>query len=164
MSDLILVVLSTLVSVMSGFSIIRLIEWSLPKLPDTRFTKFLENAGLIKKVASSTFQERIEKSMKSLRMASFEVDSVISEASQLADEREKRVTELQNHLDSLFAKETELKNRIATLEKIPVQVIQEFENVLKRDGKRNAIRDYVLFGCGVIFSIPVTIVLKKLGF
>ncbi len=56
--------------------------------------------------------------------------------------------------------ENTLKNKIQTLEKVPIEAIQYFEDALKRGDKRSAYRDYILFGLGVLVSVTITILLN----
>jgi hypothetical protein len=57
-----------------------------------------------------------------------------------------------------------IKQKIATLEKVPIEVMKHFEEALKKGDKRSAYRDYILFGAGVIVSTVISTILKLIGY
>lgn len=110
------------------------------------------------------YAERINRTLESLKKASDEMTSATHEFNDIMNEKQATISLLENKLTELSGKENELKTKIETLQQVPIEALSYFEGVLNRDGKRSAYRDYILFGAGVIVSIIVTIVLKKLGY
>jgi len=95
--------------------------------------------------------------------ASKEVDAVLSELSQVARDREKAVQKIEADLQSLQNREKELQKRIETLQNVPLPVAEYFAQLTVSGEKRNAKRDYVLFGAGVVVSTIIAILLKIFG-
>jgi hypothetical protein len=57
-----------------------------------------------------------------------------------------------------------IKQKIATLEKVPIEAMKHFEEALNKGDKRSAYRDYILFGEGVIVSTVISTILKLIGY
>jgi hypothetical protein len=95
--------------------------------------------------------------------ASEEVDRVLTEISAVATNREDTIKKLELNLSSLEKKETDLKQKIKTLEKLPIPVAEHFTKLMESGEKRSARRDYLLFGAGVAVSTMIAIVLKISG-
>jgi hypothetical protein len=110
------------------------------------------------------YSTRITTSLENLKKASLEIDKVMNEFAIISTERQQTISSMELKLKELTEKEIALKSKIHTLEKIPLEAIQHFENALNKGDKRSAYRDYTLFGLGVIVSVVVTIVLKLVGF
>lgn len=111
-----------------------------------------------------TFSETISRLLGTLTASSKEMNSVFLEIEKAIAERTEAVARLEESLAELAHREQEAKERVATLEKTPVEVAQYFEEIIKKGDKRSARRDYFLFGLGVILSVVVGIVLWLLGF
>ena len=109
---------------------------------------------------SKTHSERLSELTSSLTSASAEVDSVLRELSTVAKEKEVSVKQLEAGLSALQEKEQELKDKISALEKTPLPVAEHFAKLIKSGEKRSAIRDYVLFGAGVVVTTVVTIIIQ----
>jgi hypothetical protein len=111
-----------------------------------------------------TYSERILRLNEILAKSSKEVDEVIKEMARISQERAISVTKLEQQLEELTQREQEANARIQTLEKVPVEAIQYFEQVLQKGDRRSAWRDHVLFGLGVIVSTVIAIALRFVGF
>lgn len=109
------------------------------------------------------YSERLAKLTSSLTKASQEVDRVILELAQVAKGREDAVSKLENDLASLEKREKEIKQRIETLEKVPLPVADHFAKLIESGDKRSAKRDYLLFGAGVVLSTIIAVILKLAG-
>jgi hypothetical protein len=107
-----------------------------------------------------SYSERLSGLTASLKKASLEVDSVISEMALVARHRETAVRKLETDVEGLESREKEMKGRIEALEKTPLPVAQHFAKLLESREKRNARRDYVLFGAGVVSTTVITIIIQ----
>jgi hypothetical protein len=134
------------------------------------------NSPLVKSVAKifsidmeeilppTPYKERIEKTLSTLKSASDEIDAASEEISSLMKAKQLSVDSLELKLAELSSKENELKTKIEALQNVPLPAVGEFEKMLSKGDKRSALRDYVLFVSGVIVSVIVTVILKKLGY
>jgi len=104
-----------------------------------------------------TYSQRLSELTHSLTNASGEVDSLLKELGQVAKDKETSVCILEQGLAALEQKEQELKDRIKTLEDMPIPVAEHFARLMETGEKRNAMRDYILFGAGVIVTTVITI-------
>jgi U3 small nucleolar ribonucleoprotein component len=121
----------------------------------SRFTK--------KSKPVSSYSEKLSQLTSNLIKSSKEVDRVLNELSNVATEREGSIKILENNLLSLEKKEIDLKQKIETLEKLPVPVAEHFAKLMESGEKRSARRDYLLFGAGVAVSTVIAIILKYSG-
>jgi hypothetical protein len=151
-----------LASLAAGVAI-PLMEQLIRRLP-APVTQALERRGIITTRAAVPYQARLEKSLASLDAASKEVDQVVLEISKLTRERETTIASLETHLKNLSEREGELKSKIAALEKVPIEAVRQFEEILRRGERRSALRDYILFGFGVIVSGIIAVFLKRFGY
>jgi hypothetical protein len=110
-----------------------------------------------------SYHDRINKLASTLQSSSSEVDSILNEIAKVTLERQKAAESLKLELDSLGKSEKEMKERIDALKSVPLPVAEHFAKLLETGEKRNAKRDYLLFGLGVITSVISAIVLKALG-
>jgi len=110
------------------------------------------------------YAERINKTLKSLRKASDEMALATNEFNDIMNEKQDTIAVLERKLSELADKELEMKTKIETLQKVPIEALTYFESILIKGDKRSAYRDYILFGVGVIVSMIITIVLKKMGY
>ena len=111
-----------------------------------------------------TYSDRIVKLNEILTKSSKEVDNVIKEMARIGEERANSVSNLERQLEELSIREQQSKARIQTLEKVPVESLQYFEQILAKGDSRSAWRNYMLFGLGVVVSTVIAIVLKYVGF
>ena len=109
-----------------------------------------------------TYSERLSKLTHSLTSASGEVDSLLNELSRVAKDKEASIRQLQEGLESMEMREKELKNKIQSLEEVPLPVADHFAEILESREKRSVIRDYMLFGAGVVVSTVIAIIIQLL--
>jgi predicted RNase H-like nuclease (RuvC/YqgF family) len=114
-------------------------------------------------VQEKGYGERLSELTESLTKASRQVDQVLSELATVAKEREKNVRELEANMQLLEKRENDMKTRIEHLEKVPLPAVEHFAEIMNRGEKRSAIRDYMLFGAGVVVSTVIAIGLKAFG-
>jgi predicted RNase H-like nuclease (RuvC/YqgF family) len=114
-------------------------------------------------VQEKSYGERLSELTDSLTKASRQVDQVLSELATVAKEREKNVRELEANMQLLEKRENDMKTRIEHLEKVPLPAVEHFAEIMNRGEKRSAIRDYMLFGAGVVVSTVIAIGLKAFG-
>lgn len=119
------------------------------------FRKYLR-----KERPQKSYSERLSELTTSLTRASGEVDAVLGELSQVARDREKAANELQLSLSQLEEREKELKDRIDALQKVPIPVAEHFAKLVEPSERRNARRDYLLFGAGVVVTTIIAIVIQ----
>ena len=113
---------------------------------------------------STTYRERITRTLEALKKASDEMEVATLEFNSIMQEKQATIDELEGKLTILSSQETELTSKIETLQKVPIEALAHFENILSKGDKRSAYRDYFLFGIGVVVSVIVTILLKKFGY
>ena len=106
-----------------------------------------------------SYKEKISSSLETLNKATGDIDKVINEISEISEEKQITIQKLEKELEDLSLRETELKEKIETLENVPVESIKHFEEILNKGDKRGARRDYILFASGVILSSLVSIIL-----
>ncbi|PYU76009.1 MAG: hypothetical protein DMG49_02005 [Acidobacteria bacterium] len=93
-----------------------------------------------------------------------DVDHLMLEIASLVRQRESNVAGYESKLADLGRRENEQKEKIVTLERVPFKAIRHFAEALMREDRRSAIRDYILFGLGVIVITVVALGLKWLGY
>lgn len=108
------------------------------------------------------YAARLSQLTAKLDEASSEVDEVLTEISAVTDQRQKRVEKLESDLSQLELKENQLKESITALESTPVEAAKHFAALVSEGEKRGAMRDYALFGAGVIVSTVVAIAIQML--
>ena len=118
---------------------------------------------LKKELPKKTYSERLSELTSSLTKASSEVDGVLREMAQVAEEREASVKNLEEGLTDLEKREKELKEKITLLQSVPIPVAEYFARLVEPGEKRSARRDYILFMAGVIVTTIIAIVLQ-IGF
>ena len=104
-----------------------------------------------------TYSERISELTHSLTNASSEVDSVLAELAQVAKDKEASVRSLEQGLTAMGQEEQYLQDRIKALENVPIPAAEHFVRLMETGEKRSAMRDYVLFGVGVVVTTIITI-------
>ena len=117
----------------------------------------------IKEPLSRTYSERISALAEDLKNSSRQVDEVLEEISRVALEHEKSVRDLEGKLGELEAKEKNLKDRIESLQKVPLDALEHFKQIMDSGDQKSKKRDYFLFLAGVVVSTILAIVLKLLG-
>jgi hypothetical protein len=112
---------------------------------------------------TESYSERLTALMRSLTAASSEVDSILTELAQMARGREDTIQELEATLSELEERKLQLQARIQDLQEVPLPVAEHFAAMVAREEKRSAMRDYMLFGLGVVVSTVIAILLRLLG-
>jgi DNA repair exonuclease SbcCD ATPase subunit len=110
-----------------------------------------------------SYAERLSELTQNLTSASRQVDSVLIELAQVATDRQSAAAKLEADLKALEIRETQLQQKIQHLEKLPLPVAEYFAEISKKEQKRSAWRDYLLFGAGVVLSTAIAIGLKFAG-
>lgn len=105
-----------------------------------------------------SYTERLHRLTQALHASSREVDAVLSELGQAAQEREAAVRQLEEQLSTLTLREQELQKRIDALQSVPLPVAEHFAALTSKGEKRSARRDYLLFGLGVLVSTLLSVV------
>ena len=113
--------------------------------------------------SKESYGEKLSRLTESLTKASSEVDEVLSELARIARHREQAVKKLEMELGKLEGREKQLQKRIQELENVPLPVAEHFAKLMAAGEKRSALRDYILFGAGVVVSTVVAIILRSLG-
>jgi DNA repair exonuclease SbcCD ATPase subunit len=107
-----------------------------------------------------SYADKMAELTGSLNDASRNVDRILEEMSQVSNQRQEAIAELETQLQSLTEREKQLKERVNNLEKVPLPAIEYFVAEIQKGEKRSAWRDYILFGSGVVVSTVATILLK----
>jgi uncharacterized coiled-coil protein SlyX len=128
--------------------------------PDSKWSKFLSEIFLFDINKNKSFKERLSESLDTLKNATGEIDNVIEEISKISAEKHQTIEKLELQLGELETKETELRDKITTMEQVPVESIKHFEEILNKGNKRSAKRDYVIFTLGVILTTIIAIILN----
>jgi len=110
-----------------------------------------------------TYSERLAELTENLTRASREVDAVLTEFAGVAKERSRAVQQLETDLMAMSGRERELKERIEVLEKTPLPVAEHFARLVAPGERRSAVRDYMLFGAGVVVSTLIGIAIQVFG-
>lgn len=110
-----------------------------------------------------TYSQKLKRLTEGLVKSSSEVDSVLAELSQVARDREEAIRKLDIELHELEIQEKEQKDKVQALENVPIPVADHFANLTAASERRSALRDYALFGAGVILSTIIAIILQLLG-
>lgn len=98
-----------------------------------------------------------------LSKASAEMDGIITEIGRITAQRQKKIMDLEADLTHLSDREKEIKQRIESLQKVPVAAAEYLTRYIERSERKSATRDYTLFLLGVVVTVVVTVVLKRLG-
>lgn len=107
---------------------------------------------------AQTYTQRLARLTDSLRRSSADVDALIEELSSAAQQREAAALKLEADLATLSAREQDLKKRVSHLQDLPLQVAEHFAALTKASERKNARRDYMLFGLGVLVSTLLSII------
>ena len=130
-----------------------------------RLTKLIFRKSPSKKIS---YSEQLANLTESLNKSSTEVDNLLNELSEVAQDRQKTLQGLESELFRLENRQAELNQRIKDLENVPIPVAEHFakltESLSESSEKRSAQRDYILFVLGLllgtVLSVITTILLK----
>ena len=112
---------------------------------------------------AESYSERLASLMKSLTKASSEVDNILAELGQVAEDRAKTVQKIETELAELEEQEKQLQRRIQDLRELPIPVAEHFAAMVAPGERRSAWRDYTLFAVGVVVSTVIAILLRLAG-
>jgi chromosome segregation ATPase len=126
----------------------------------TEWTQKLVRALLRRQAPQKPYSERLAELTENLTKASREVDAVLVELARVAKDRARTVQQLETDLTDMEGREKELKERIEALEHTPLAVAEHFARLVQPAEKRSAMRDYLLFGAGVVVSTAIGVVIQ----
>jgi DNA repair exonuclease SbcCD ATPase subunit len=129
-------------------------------LASTEAIQKLLRALLGRKEPQKLYSERLAELTESLSKASREVDAVLVELAGVAKDRAEAVQQLEADLATMEGREKELKQRIDALQKTPLAVAEHFAQLVAPGEKRSAMRDYLLFGAGVVVSTAIGVAIQ----
>jgi chromosome segregation ATPase len=152
--DLLITLLAALISSLLGASRILVQEESIQRF----FRRLFRLPPPVK-----SYSEQIAELTKSLESASSRVDEILREMSEVVRGRQSSVEALEGQLATLSQKEAELKSRIESLSRIPIPAAEHFAALVSKGERRAALRDYALFGAGVLVSTAISIALRIAG-
>jgi hypothetical protein len=109
------------------------------------------------------YSEKLRRLTDSLQKASIEVDDLLKELANVAKTRTAAVSDLETQLLHLTEREQVLKQRVEELQATPVPVAEHLAALISKGERRSALRDYSLFGLGVVVSTVMAIVLRLAG-
>ncbi len=98
--------------------------------------------------------------MGNIRKSALEVDNMLAELSLVVQEKDKAIHKLDFEMRMLERQNKKLIKRNRDLEKVPSRVAEYFVQLTAKGERRNALRDYLLFGANIVVSIVVTIIFK----
>ena len=114
-------------------------------------------ALLGRQTPAKPYSERLAELTENLTKASREVDAVLLELAKVAKDRAEAVKQIESELAAMEGREKELKERIEVLERTPLAVAEHFAKLVAPSERRSAMRDYALFGAGVVVSTVIGI-------
>ena len=129
-------------------------------LASTEIIQKLLRAALGRQAPEKPYSERLAELTESLSRASRGVDAVLGELARVAKDRASAVQQLETDLATMEGREKELKERIDALEKTPLAVAEHFARLVAPGERRSAMRDYLLFGAGVVVSTVIAVVIQ----
>lgn len=145
------IILGLLFSFLSG---------GIVSLMDGLYKKFRPR---VKGEKSETYSDKLSRLTDSLQKASGEVDVLLRELAAVAKARTTAAAELEDQLKQLSGREQEMKKRVEELRATPIPVAEHFAALISKGERRSALRDYVLFGMGVVVSTIIAILLRIFG-
>tara|TARA_R110001583_G_scaffold171793_1_gene325523 strand:+ start:916 stop:1431 length:516 start_codon:yes stop_codon:yes gene_type:complete len=128
--------------------------------PNSKWSKFLMEIFIFDKNKNKPFKERLSDSLETLKKATGEIDNVIEEIAKISQEKHLTIEKLELQLEQLEIKENEMKEKITTMEKVPVESLKYFEDILNKGNKRSAKRDYIIFTLGIILTTIIAVILN----
>ena len=99
---------------------------------------------------------------KGLNKTSTELDKILAQIVEVAQDRAEAATKLQAEMKKLEEAEEEYLVRIEILKNEPLRVMSDLLNELQPNQIRTPRRDFMLFAAGVVLSAVVSVVLKLL--
>ncbi|MDF0665307.1 MAG: hypothetical protein P0119_04435 [Nitrospira sp.] len=129
-------------------------------LASTELIQRLVRILLKREEPQKPYSERLAELTENLSKASREVDAVLAELAQVAKDRAQAAQQLETDLATMSGREKELKERIDALEKTPLAVAEHFVKLVAPGEKKSAMRDYLLFGAGVVVSTAIGIAIQ----
>ena len=100
--------------------------------------------------------------VKGLNKTSTELDQILAQIVEVAQDRAEAATKLQAEMKKLEEAEEEYLVRIEILKNEPLRVMSDLLNELQPNQIRTPRRDFMLFAAGVVLSAVVAVVLKLL--
>ena len=113
-----------------------------------------------RRVPAKPYSERLAELTENLTKASRDVDAVLLELAKVAQDRAEAVKQIESELAAMEGREKELKERIDVLERTPLAVAEHFAKLVAPSERRSAMRDYALFGAGVVVSTVIGICIQ----
>jgi len=95
--------------------------------------------------------------------ASQRLDQIVAQIQDYTRMRESAVAELETKLESLSSQEGQLRKTIEQLQAVLLPAADRFAELIKKEEKGSALRDYALFVAGVAVNPIVSIILKHYG-
>ena len=83
----------------------------------------------------TSYKQRLTKTIDLLKNAFSEVDRATIEFTTLMKEKEKNIDLLETRLSELSTEETNLKSKVETLQKVPIEALTHFEAILNKGDK-----------------------------
>jgi hypothetical protein len=91
------------------------------------------------------------------------MDVIVKQIQNYTEGREQAVAKLESQLGILSNQEQELKQRIQSLQNLPLPAAEYFAQLVSRSERRSALRDYILFLLGVLVTAGLGVLFRKLG-
>ena len=110
----------------------------------------------------SHYGDRVQELSKELKRASAEFDAVLQEMTEVSQDRGQVLERLESRLNQMKEREKEMQDRIQALEGVPLPAMEYFLQAMEKGERRSALRDYLLFGAGVVVSTFVALILSLL--
>lgn len=127
------------------------------------FIERLIRKRLGKAAPPESYSDKLARLTSALSNSSKEVDELVTELASVAEQRADAVAILEQQLEGLETAEQALKQKIVDLKAVPLPAAEHFAAIIAKSERRNAWRDYLLFGLGVAVSTIVAVVLKLTG-
>jgi predicted transcriptional regulator len=100
--------------------------------------------------------------VKGLNKTSTELDKILAQIVEVAQDRAEAATKLQAEMKKLEEAEEEYLVRIEILKNEPLRVMSDLLDELQPNQIRTPRRDFMLFAAGVVLSAAISLVLKLL--
>ncbi len=115
------------------------------------------------KDSSATSTGDLSRLVNGLNKTSLELDSILAQIVEVAQNRADAATKLQAEMKRLEEAEEEYLVRIETLKNEPLRVVNDLLNELQPNRIRTPRRDFMLFLTGVLVSVMVSLALNLLN-
>jgi hypothetical protein len=115
------------------------------------------------KDSGATSTGDLSRLVNGLNKTSLELDSILAQIVEVAQNRADAATKLQAEMKRLEEAEEEYLVRIETLKNEPLRVVNDLLNELQPNRIRTPRRDFMLFLAGVLVSVVVSIALHLLN-